>query len=68
MRRDKNTIINELVDNAAEVMEAKAEYNELVAEQFEKKGDMERVQRLREINTRIADAVALMRDWAGSWA
>ena len=54
MIRDKNTIINELVDSAADVMEAKAEYNKLVAEQFEKKGDMERVQRLRE--------------WAGSWA
>ena len=64
----KNTILNELVANAAELMENHADYNEIVAEQFEEKGDMERVERLRRLNKRIAEAVELMREYAGCWA
>ena len=69
IRPDKITIINHIVQHAADVMEAKAEYNELVAEQMEEKGDWERgrVERLHLMNKRILDAVALIRENEGCW-
>jgi hypothetical protein len=68
MGKDKNTIINEMINNTADVMEAKADYNECVAEQMEQKGKVETAERLREMNKRIMGAVALIRENAGCWA
>lgn len=66
--KDKNTIINEIVGNAADVMAAKLDFNECVAEQMERKGNTDVASRLRAQNARIADAVALMREFGGCWA
>ena len=65
---DKNSILNRLVEDAASLMEAKAEYIELVAEQFDEKGDKERAATWREDIPKINAAVELMRERAGSWA
>lgn len=67
--RDKNTIINRMVDDAAEVMEAKAEYDELVIGQLVgNPAKAETVAILRERVKKTREAVALMRDNAGCWA
>lgn len=65
--KDKNTIINQMIMNAADVMEAKIEYNEIVVEMFEEKGDTERVKNLRDLNVRIAAAIATIRENDGCW-
>lgn len=67
-RRSKDNIINLVVENAADIMEAKAEYNELVAEQLAANGKSETADRLRSQNKRIAEAVKLIRENAGCWA
>lgn len=68
MAKDKNTIINQLVGNAADVMENKMDYNEIVAEMMDEKGDHACAKRLRDMNTNIAAAVELMRENGGCWA
>jgi hypothetical protein len=65
----KNTILNSLVANAADLMESQKEFNECVIQQFKEKGGCEdRIAKLEEENRRITEAVALMRENAGCWA
>lgn len=66
--KGKDTIINEMVLNTACVMEAKVEYNELVAQQMEAKGDINTATNLRAYNKRIADAINVIRASEGCWA
>lgn len=66
--KDKNTIINEIMANAADIMEAKLDYIELVAKQFEDKGNAEQAARCRKDIPRIKAAVELMREYGGCWA
>ena len=66
-RKDKNSIINQIVSNAADVMEAKAEEEEMIADLFEGKGDHERASKLRDRIKCTTEAVALMRANAGCW-
>jgi len=68
MAKSHSNIINEVVANAADIMEQRAEYNALVAEQFAEKGDRGRAERLAQINQRIIDAIVLMREFDGCWA
>lgn len=69
MTRCKNTILNTIVANAADLMENTKEFNELVIQQFkEKGGHEEQIAKLESENKRITEAVALMRENAGCWA
>jgi len=68
MLKDNSTIINELVFNASVVMENKIEYLELVAEQFEKKGDFKQATSWRRNIPTIKTAVEIMREMDGAWA
>lgn len=67
-RKGKDTIINEMVVNAADVMEAKAEYFEMVAAQFDEKGDTVTAAHWRRHIPGIVAAVALIRENAGCWS
>ena len=64
----KNRIINQLVLNAATIMESKAEEQAIIAQLLEEKGDHDTAARLRETNKRIAAAIDLMRENEGCWA
>lgn len=66
--KDKNRIINEMVANTADVLEAKAEEVECIAEQYEAKGDIERATDWRKDLPAIRSAVEIMRLRAGCWA
>lgn len=63
----KNTIIAEMVLNAACVMEDKAEFLEILAEQYDDT-DAERAARIRKDIPRILEAVELIREFGGCWA
>lgn len=70
---DKNTIINMIVEHAADIMEAKADYNKLVSDQFKEKvivtqHDKITSDRLDAQNALIMQAVKLMRDNGGCWS
>lgn len=67
--RDKDTIINQIVSDAARIMEMKVEFNESVINQM--KHDPERREtaaELYETNKRIKEAIDLMREHGGCWA
>jgi hypothetical protein len=66
--KDKSQIINEMVINAADVMEAKSEYLEMVAKQFDEQGCSERASFFRQDLPKIKEAVELIRKRAGCWA
>jgi hypothetical protein len=64
----KCQIINEIVTNASDIMEAKAEEMECIAQQFDAKADTERAERLRKDVQEIGKAIELMRRFGGCWA
>ena len=69
--KDKNTIINEIVDNASEILEQKKEYNKIVIELLEEKkqtDNIHTINTLKEDNTKITEAIILMRKYSGCWA
>jgi hypothetical protein len=68
--KDRDTILNDMVSTAADIMEAKVNYNLIVLEQIvEKRGQMDEVaQRIRIENKRIEDAINIMRKIGGCWA
>lgn len=62
------SVLNSIVDNAADIMECQRHFNEKMIEVLEKKPDNEdRIAILKATNIRIADAVALMRENKGGW-
>lgn len=65
---DKSTILNQIVSNAATLMEIKADSLQCIAEQYEEKGDLERAAMWREDIPAILAAVALMQKLSGCWA
>lgn len=65
---DKSQIINMIVQHAADIMASKADYLEIVAEQFEAKQDHRRAELFREDIQGILQAVELMRKLHGGWA
>ena len=66
--KDKSRIINELVSSASDIMEAHADYLELVAEGFDESNQPERAAKWREDIPKIHQAVELMRRLEGCWA
>lgn len=66
--KDKNRIINEMVINTSDVMEAKVKSMEMIAEQFEDKGDTESAAAWRKNIPAIRQAIAIMREYSGCWA
>ncbi len=66
--KDKNTIINEMVWNTADIMEANAKYHELVAEQYDSKGETGEAAYWRKDIKAMMQAVELIRKLAGCWA
>lgn len=62
------TIINEMVANSADVMEAKIVYLECVAVQYEAKGETVIAQMWRQDIPDIKKAIEVMRKLAGCWA
>lgn len=76
MAKGNHTIINEMMQNAAEVIKNKIEYNNLVIQQLEEKEAAEftskftsfTLMRLREENAKNAAAVAHIEENAGCWA
>lgn len=64
----KNTILNTIVANAADIMESRVEMNELIIEQLEEKGGKEEtVAKLKDLNRRATEAIELMREYGGCW-
>lgn len=68
MAKCKNTILNEMVENTAEVMLGKIEYLEIVRDQFEKKDDKARVANLNADIAEMRAAVATIHKFSGCWA
>ena len=64
----KNRMINEIVENAAFIMEAHAQQLELIAEQMEAKGDAVRAASCRKDIPAITEAINIMRKLSGCWA
>jgi len=67
-RKDKDNIINEIVDNASIIMENKIELLELIAKQYEEKSDAERAEIWRQDIPDIKKAIDVMRRLSGTWA
>lgn len=68
MIKCKNTILNELMDNAAELIKGKIQYTTIVLEQFEEKGDKLRVQSLQSEIEEMTLAMKVITKRSGSWA
>lgn len=56
-----------MVANTADLMEAKAEELELIAQQFDAKGNAKGAKHWRKDIPRIAEAIKLIRERAGCW-
>ena len=67
-RKDKNNIINEIVDNASIIMENRIELLELIAKQYEENSDAERAEIWRQDIPDIKKAIDVMRRLSGTWA
>jgi len=65
--KSANTILNELVDSAADVMEAKIDHLEWLAHTFAAKDDNERLAKVRADLPAMKAAVEIMREYSGSW-
>lgn len=66
--KDKNTIINELVANAADTMAAKGDELLMMAQIYADQGRQEMSDAVRESAAPIFAAVELIRERSGSWA
>lgn len=60
-RKDKNAIINCIVKHAADIMEARADELELIADKYDSKGEYGRAEVIRTDRNAIVDAVVFMR-------
>lgn len=68
--KDRNRILNDIVQSAADIMEAKISQEEVVSELMEEKGgehSLKTAAILRERVEQTKRAVQLMRDNAGCW-
>ena len=63
----KDRILNEMVQNTANLMEAHAQSLDFIAQQFNNKGDHEKAAHIRRDLPRIAAAIALIREYGGCW-
>jgi hypothetical protein len=68
MAKDKNTILNDLMDNAAELMAGKIQYTQIVLEQFQEKGDTERIATLTADIAEMTAAMKTITKRSGCWA
>ncbi|MBE8232321.1 MAG: hypothetical protein HAW67_01200 [Endozoicomonadaceae bacterium] len=68
MIKCKNTILNELMDNAVELMAAKINYTQIVLEQFKEKNDTARVETLTTEIDEITLAINTIKKRSGCWA
>lgn len=66
--KDKHTILNELVANAGEVMAAKAEYLDTVADQFKASGRTQEEAYWRRLAERARLGAEIIKEQAGCWA
>jgi hypothetical protein len=64
----KNTILNEMMANAAELIIAKIEYEEIVLEQLIEQGDKARVDRLQANIEEMTAAKDTIIKFSGCWA
>jgi hypothetical protein len=64
----KNRMINDMVMYSADIMESKSRELEMIAEQYEEKGDLTRAEEWRKDIQPIMQAVALIRSRGGCWA
>lgn len=70
-RQDKNTIINHVVKHAADIMEAKAEFHEILAKVLRESGKPDEIRSaglLEAENEKTRAAVEHMRTCGGCWA
>lgn len=65
MRRDKITIINEMLANSADIMEAKAEELVSISEYYRDNCDFDRAFKINTEVTKIMEAVAVIRERLG---
>jgi hypothetical protein len=63
-----NSIINDHMDNAAEVIAGKIEYKQIVLDQFEEKGDTARVAALKSDIEEMTLAMNVIKKHCGCWA
>lgn len=66
--KDKDTILNELMENAASLIEAKIEFTKIVRDQFIKKGDTTRTETLTRDIEEMTQAMNTIRVRGGCWA
>jgi hypothetical protein len=66
--KGKDTILNGLMDSAASLIAAKIEYNKLVLEQFQEKGDTARIEALSAAIDEMTMAMNVIEKWSGCWA
>lgn len=68
MAKGKDTILNEMMANAAEIIKGKVEFNNIVLEQFRTKGDDTRVKAIQVLNDEMTSAMETIQRYAGCWA
>lgn len=66
--KDKTRILNEMVEHAADIMELKMEYQQLMIEQYIEKGDIGRLEHWQNEHNKTEECVNFMRDRGGCWA
>ena len=68
--KDKNTIINEMVQNASHIMQSKVKETEMIIQMLKDKGegDGHTVQKLESDNEKTKQAIKVMQDLGGCWA
>ena len=68
MIKDKNSILNDLMDNAVQLIAGKIQYTQVVLEQFEEKNDAERVKALNADIEEMTQAMNTIKKRSGCWA
>lgn len=68
MIKCKNTILNELMDNAAELIAGQIQFTQLVLEQFQEKNDTARVEALTIDIKEMTQAMEAIQKRSGCWA
>ena len=66
--KDKNTIVNEMVENTTDIMEEKAQFCQCVADQYVEKGDTIRAEHWSGEAQAIMEVVKFIRERGGCWA
>lgn len=67
--KDKNTILNEMMDNAAEIIEAKIDYILLVIQKINQRANMADIKAILEADVeKMRCARDIIVEYSGSWA